>query len=173
MRKVKLRRVEAKRLYIGIDNGVTGGITALDQHGKVIPHKAMPVKNCLSYTKKKQWVNRVDVPELTLLLSGFALDYDETFCFVERPMINPGRFKATISAVRCLEATEIVLQLTEIPYQFIDSKEWQSKTLPKGIKKEEELKKAAIHVCGRLFPKVKVVNADCLLIAESCRTSRR
>lgn len=156
------------RTFLGIDNGVSGAITIISAEGEVVLHEKMPVVTCLSYTKKKQWINRVDVLKLTKILS----DLQPSFCMIERPMVNPTRFKATISALRCLEATEIVLELCQVPYQFIDSKEWQRVFLPKSCSKGD-LKPAAVAVCKRLFPKVKVVNADSLLIAEYCRRMKR
>jgi hypothetical protein len=71
-----------------------------------------------------------------------------------------------------LEATEIVLEELQIPYQFIDSKEWQKVLLPSGLK-GDQLKKAALDVAKRLFPKQEIVNADSLLIAEYCRRVKK
>lgn len=153
------------KTFIGIDNGVTGGITIIDENGFILLHKKTPVKKHLNYTKKKAFVNRVDPATMQdyLEIAG-----ESTFCMIERPMVNPTRFTATISAIRCLEATETLLELLQIPYQFIDSKEWQKVILPSGLK-GDELKVASESVALRLFPKVKVLNSDCLLIAEYCK----
>jgi hypothetical protein len=154
------------KTFIGIDNGVTGGITIITESCSILSHVKTPVKNCLNYTKKKSFINRIDILRLRneLLLAG-----DDSFCMIERPMVNPGRFKASVSALRCVEATEIILEELQIPYQFLDSKEWQKVLLPSGLKKEE-LKKAADSVAKRLFPKInKIMNADSILIAEYCR----
>lgn len=154
-----------QRTHIGVDNGVTGGVTILSELGTVLLHIKTPVKNHLSYTKKKAFVNRIDFPKLKAELEKAG---EDTFCYIERPLVNPTRFMATVSAIRCLEATEIILEELQIPYQFLDSKEWQKELLPSGLK-GVELKKAADDVAKRLFPKLKVVNSDCLLIAEYCR----
>jgi hypothetical protein len=157
-------------LYIGIDNGVTGGIAILFPGGSILNAKT-PVKRVLNYTKEKQWMNRIVFNELGQLLRGgqSRTTLMNSFCLIERPMVNPERFKATVSALRALEATEIILERSMIPYQFIDSKEWQKALLPKGLKGPDELKKAAKYVAKQLFPNVKIVNADSLLIAEYCR----
>jgi hypothetical protein len=89
-------------------------------------------------------------------------------------MINPGRFKASISAVRCLEAMLIGLELYEIPYQYCDSKQWQKELLPAGIKGPIELKSASADIGTRMFPEHKELiwkhkDADGLLIAEWAR----
>ncbi|MFA5934979.1 MAG: hypothetical protein WC827_03790 [Candidatus Paceibacterota bacterium] len=157
--------LKQEKTMIGVDNGVTGGVTILSESGVVILHIKTPVKNHLSYTKKKAFINRIDFQQLKAELEKAGPD---TFCYIERPLVNPTRFMATVSAVRCLEATEIILEELQIPYQFLDSKEWQKELLPSGLK-GDELKRAADAVAQRLFPKLKVVNSDCLLIAEYCR----
>jgi hypothetical protein len=162
---------EPNRAFIGIDNGVTGAITILSDSGVVLKHIKTPVTNHLNYTKKKAFINRVNFITLRSELANIAVSYD-SFCMIERPMVNPMRWVASVSALRCLEATEILLEILQIPYQFIDSKEWQKALLPSGLKKEE-LKKTADHVAKRLFPKIEIVNSDSLLIAEYCRRTKR
>jgi hypothetical protein len=155
---------ESKKTFIGIDNGVTGAITILSNENDIMLHEKTPVTKCLNYTKKKAFVNRVNFREFKKFLRNAG---NNTFCFIERPMIDPKRWPATVSAIRCLEATMIILEELEIPYQFIDSKEWQKELLPSGLVKDE-LKTAADSVAKRLFPKQKIVNADSILIAEYC-----
>ena len=163
-----MERVKHSRVFIGIDNGVSGAITILSEDGFVHLHIKTPVKNCLNYTKKKAFHNRVDFQKLKRELeTGNA-----PFCMIERPMVNPMRWVASVSALRCLEATEIILEELKIPYQFIDSKEWQKVLLPSGLK-GDQLKKAAKDVAKRLFPALEIVNADSLLIAEYCRRTKR
>jgi hypothetical protein len=163
-----MERTINTKTYIGIDNGVSGGITILSDDGTVLIHVKTPIKNCLNYTKAKAFINRIDFKALTDVLAG----YQNPFCMIERPMVNPGRFKASVSAIRCVEATEILLEALQIPYQFLDSREWQKALLPSGLVKEE-LKRAADSVAHRLFPKLTVVNADSVLIAEYCRRTKK
>lgn len=157
------------RVFMGIDNGVSGGITILNESAGVILHIKTPVKNCLNYTKTKAFFNRVDVLKMR---EAFLYAGSDSFCMIERPLVNPGRFKATISAIRCLEATLILLEERGIPYSYIDSKEWQKALLPSGLK-GDELKRAAEQVCKRWFPKIDIVNADSMLIAEYCRRMKK
>ena len=161
----KIEPDEFKKTFVGIDNGVTGGITILNTDGSVRVHSVTPVKRCMNYTKKKAFIHRVDSSIFRTLLVQAG---GNTFVMIERPMVNPGRFGATISAIRCLEATELILEELQIPYQFVDSKEWQKALLPSGLKKEE-LKFAADSVAHRLYPRLKVVNSDCLLLALYCK----
>ena len=166
----RTKHTQFHRVFIGIDNGVSGAVTILSEDGVVLVHIKTPVKNCLNYTKKKAFHNRVNFQVLKDALnmgSNYA-----SFCMIERPMVNPMRWVASVSAIRCLEATEIILEELQIPYQFIDSKEWQKALLPSGLK-GDQLKKAANDVAKRLFPKQDIVNADSLLIAEHCRREKR
>jgi len=156
---------------IGIDNGVTGSIAILSTTGTLEFHQALPVKSEQSYTKTKQNITRADAPELKAILNDSGLlPHCNNLAVIERPMINPGRFKATLSAMRCLEATLIILEELGIPYRYIDSKEWQKDMLPKGCEKDE-LKSAAVDIARRLFPAAKatLATADSLLIAEYAR----
>ena len=157
------------KTYIGIDNGVSGTISILTEQS--VYHFDTPVKKEQSYTKTKQMISRIDYERLRDDLMGRLIGNSGVFCLLERPMVNPGRFKATASALRALEATLIVLERLNIPFQYIDSKEWQRHLLPKGIEKDE-LKKAALDVARRLFPSVQTKDADSLLIAEYARRMR-
>ena len=156
------------KTYIGIDNGVTGSIGIIYTRQGVSVQRHMPVIKCLNYTKSKQFLNRVNGTALTEFLREYHQPCSNTMAAIERPMVNPGRFKATISAVRCLEAVLIVLELLKIPYMYIDSKEWQRELLPSGLQKDE-LKVASMQVGQRLFPHIDFSSfddADGILIAE-------
>lgn len=162
-----------KKIYIGIDNGVSGSIGYIHK-GIYINVFKTPVRKVLNYTKTKQWLNRIDGGALKKILNMDRSPLIGIFCLIERPMVNPGRFKATVSALRALEATLIVLEDLGIPYQYIDSKEWQKELLPKGLKGPEELKPASVEVACRLFPHLeeqirKHKDGDGILIAEYAR----
>lgn len=168
------------KVYIGIDNGVSGQICLM----KTTPTsthcvlKPTPVKKELSYTKAKNYISRIDVNKLRKIVYDFIQHYcpptmegDTFMCIIERPMVNPGRFRATASGLRALEATLTVIEDIGCPIRYIDSKEWQKEMLPKGLVKEE-LKKASLDIGNRLFPQFESVNhpdRDGLLITEYAR----
>jgi hypothetical protein len=152
--------------YIGIDNGVSGSIGIIHSVGKTQFYHT-PIKKELNYTKVKKWLNRIDINKLFGILDV----QEEAIVYIERPMVNPGRFQATVSALRALEATLITLENCGLAYQYVDSKEWQSSLLPKKLK-GPELKEASLQIGKRLFPQIdfkKFDDADGLLIAEYCR----
>ena len=153
-------------IYIGIDNGVTGSIGIVgEEEYEGFYHT--PVKNELSYTKAKKFIDRIDWYDLKELLGHLHVK----MIALERPMVNPARFTASLSAVRALEATLVVIEELKYPYRYIDSKEWQKEMLPRGLK-ENELKKASLDIGRRLFPQYAdqfKKDADGLLIAEYLR----
>lgn len=160
-----------KKLFVGIDNGVSGTIGVVGE--KTMFFKT-PVRSVLKYTKKKANVTRIDHKKLFDVLSEITNEYleDDIIIKLERPMVNPKRFTATSSALRAWEATLIVVELLGLPYDYIDSKEWQKEMLPSGIKGAPELKRASRDVGDRLFPSFKELNhedRDGILIAEYLR----
>lgn len=158
------------KTYVGIDNGVSGSIGIIASNKPYL--FPMPTKSQQSYTKARQLITRVDFPRLvTILQSAYK---ENMLVLIERPMVNPGRFKATGSALRCLESVLIALEMLVLPYQYVDSKEWQREILPKGTAKEE-LKVASLDIGRRLFPNVEwkgFKDADSLLMAEWARRKK-
>jgi hypothetical protein len=165
-----------KKIWIGIDNGVSGSIGFV---GDIESEFFLtPIKNEMSFQKsKKSKINRIDFKILFDKLKEIKDLECSVHAFIERPMINPTRFQASISAARSLESTLIILELLEIPYEYIDSKQWQKVLLPAGIKGSEEQKKASKDIGIRLFPEHKTLiekhkDADGILIAEWARRAQ-
>ncbi len=150
-------------IYIGIDNGSSGTIAILSD--KLIHFGKVPTKKEFSYTKKKQRVTRIDTNRLKSLVLS-KVDDSEVKVIIERPLVNPGRFKATISGIRALEAVLIVVEELGYPVSYIDSKEWQKILLPGS--KGKQLKTHSLLVGNELFPEIKHFkhpDRDGLLIA--------
>jgi hypothetical protein len=150
---------------IGLDNGVSSNGIALLGPDNLIKYEKLPIRKEINYQKAEQGITRIDVPGLRLLLTNWNLPKNETVVVMERPMVNPTRFKASISAVRCLEAELIVIEEFGFSNIFVDSKNWQSVLLP-GIEGSEELKKASLELGKKMFPQFKLKrDSDPLLIA--------
>ena len=70
-------------------------------------------------------------------------------------MINPKRWKASLSASRSDEAETIALEAAGVPFIYVDSKTWQHGTLPssgtKGVT-SSTLKAESMAEGLRLFP---------------------
>ena len=158
---------------IGVDNGVSGSIAILEEGKQALyySHK-LYTKSELSYTKTKQNITRIDFNKLKEILSQ-ASTTDKVY--VERPLVNPIRFRTTMSAMRSLEATLIMLEQLGLPFSYVDSKIWQKAMLPVGVKGSAELKKAGKDVSKRLFPYISFKadeDADSLLMAEYFRRNK-
>ena len=183
-------------IYIGIDNGVTGSIALImegDSDSLEVKYFPTPVKKALNYTKTQAFLTRVDSVKLDQIWQRLLPNDDDAvkenvFCLIERPMINPMRWVASMSAMRALEATLVLLEQWCIPYEYVDSKEWQSVLLPKvtpvnpklSAKQKKKAKQAqhdALKAMSllkgkQLFPLLNLggfQDADGLLIAEYCR----
>ena len=160
-------------IYCGIDNGGTGTIGIINED-KVF-FVLTPCKKVLDYQKKAKHITRIDYPALYELLEDYP-SLGIKF-FIERPIKNPGLFEASASGLRAFEATLICLEQLGYSYSVVDSKQWQKKMLPEGIKGSAELKKASVDVGCRLFPQFAEVirkhkDADGLLIAEWARREK-
>lgn len=153
-----------REIYIGIDNGVSGSIGILGA-AEGARFFRTPIHKERSYTKDEKHISRLDVPAFRKMVAGFPKD---TLVLLERPMVNPQRFAASMSAMRAMEATLIVLEENDYFLRYVDSKEWQSALLPK-IVGSDELKAASLAKGGELYPALKTKfksDADSLLIAH-------
>lgn len=161
------------RFFIGIDNGVSGSMAIIGT-GPTVPTAVyavtMPTITQQNYTKKKSNITRIDGKKLFYMLDRSIPKGSEVHILIERPMVNPTRFQATMSAIRALEAVIIVIETLGFSYSYIDSKEWQKQLLPSGTK-GDDLKSASLYIAERLYPGKNPVNhkdADGILIAHYC-----
>jgi hypothetical protein len=162
-----VRPVRTGRTYIGIDNGTSGSVGIIGPEGTKF--FSMPIFTELSYTKEKKNITRIN----TEILKSNIMFLTNPIVLFERPMVNPGRFAATLSAMRALEATLIIIEQLGYARMYVDSKEWQSVMLPNGLK-GEQLKVASKDIGKRLFPQFATAykkDADSILIAEWARRS--
>jgi hypothetical protein len=163
-------------IIIGIDNGTTGTIGIL--YPPSIPalpiFSKIPSKSEQSYTKTKKNITRIDVNSLRTIFtcvlgSSVELSTPSVHVVMERPLVNPKMFAASMSAMRALEAVLTTVESFGFSYRYIDSKEWQKALLPAGTV-GPNLKKASANRGKREFPQFakeidKHGDADGLLIA--------
>lgn len=159
-----------EQFYIGIDNGVSGGISVIDKNCQVRLCEKIPIVKKLYFTKAKKYFNHIDFIKLKEMIEMWS----PAFCYIERPMVNRKFFNTALSAIMAYEITTLALEQTRIGFDTIDSKLWQRYLLPAKLK-GAELKKASMQTAKRLFPKVDIKTdgqADSLLIAEFLRRTR-
>ena len=165
------------KTFIGIDNGVSGAIGIVFEPSGEALWYPMPTKRVRDYTKKKQFLRRVDTNKLTSIVEKIInidanLGGREIVVIIERPLDTPKRYKASKSAMRCFEATLIVLESFSLIPIIIDSREWQKVMLP-SIGSGDS-KSLSSEIGEKLFPKIKFkADADALLIAEWARRTCR
>lgn len=162
------------KIYCGVDNGTSGAVGIVSDNSDTYGWFPTPTKIELSYTKAKQNISRIDFPKFLELFKEKILSYNVPVrVFLERPLVNPGQLKTTMSAMRSLEATLIVLEELKIPFSYLDSKSWQKDMLPSGLK-GKELKEASRQIGRRLFPTLDFGKSDCdaILIAEYVRKNK-
>ena len=167
------------KIYCGCDNGTTGTIACVGECGSHFIET--PIIKEQSYTKAKKIISRIDhlsLKQWFLDIMGTAYKPSDIIVAIERPMINPMRFQASVSAARSLESTLIAVEHLGFTRIYVDSRQWQKKLLPQGCK-GKELKKASMDIGCRLYPGGpteqiirKHKDADALLIAEWARREK-
>lgn len=161
-----------------MDNGVSGGFALISPAGTPVVFST-PVFETFGYQKAAKKFNRFDHKAFRNIMFGYFPEGTQKFHFViERPMVMPARFEATVSALRCYEALLVAIEIhfPESSFETIDSRAWQPKMLPSGIK-GPELKKASMQRGLELFPTCadwirKQKDADPLMILEFARRNR-
>ena len=131
-RATQKKIVEGANLIIGMDNGATGTVCAWIPEHSWISFQLTPSKRQQNYQKQTKSIDRVDHQKLKEWISE-AIRVGKkhyksklkTAIVLQRPMVNPQRFDASLNAVRALEATLIVIQQLQLSYIVIDSKLWQ------------------------------------------------
>lgn len=145
------------KTVIFIDNGNTGSMGWYGEAGAGFC--MVPVKTRMSHHVRPHKIKAVDGPALSALISNIIQrtghGKEGVIVCRERPMINPRRWKASLSASRSDEAETIALEAAGVPFIYVDSKTWQHGTLPssgtKGVT-SSTLKAESMAEGLRLFP---------------------
>lgn len=127
--KSKLQNI---KLVIGLDNGATGTICSIIPQMKYLDFIQTPSIVSLDYPKEICYINRVDIDKLKEFINKsikkankFYKQPIKSIVVMQRPMVNPQRFKQSGHALRAFQATIITLEMLGIDYVIIDSKKWQ------------------------------------------------
>lgn len=145
------------KTVIFIDNGNTGSMGWYGEAGSGFC--LVPVKTRMSHHVKPHKIKAVDGAALSCIISDIIQQAghggEGVIVCRERPMINPKRWKASLSASRSDEAETIALEAAGVPFIYVDSKTWQHGTLPssgtKGVT-SSTLKAESMAEGLRLFP---------------------
>lgn len=119
-------------LIIGMDNGSTGTICSWVIKNNKINFLLTPSKRELNYQKQIKYIDRIDhqfminwIKEQIKYAQKLYKNEIKVILILQRPMVNPQRFEASLNAVRAFEAVLIIIEQLNLKYIVIDSKEWQ------------------------------------------------
>lgn len=131
-KKQQKQKLQNINIIFGLDNGSSGTIACIIPKINKIFFQKTPAFETLDYTKQIQYISRINHFQLKkwfekciFFLKNVYKNDIKVIVILQRPMVNPQRFKQSKSALRAYEATLIVLQLLNLDYIVIDSKQWQ------------------------------------------------
>jgi hypothetical protein len=188
---------------IGCDNGTTGKYCVMDINGKILDFQPVPIFNHPGWSKPKKVkkINKEGVQETKIKQTTFNFidivklkdlwskipDITKTICYLERPAVNyqaRWAMQTSLSAFGAWQAVIYVLRSLNIPYEIIDSRQWQTVLIPQALgknnkeyvrkqrelgKRNDLLKKAADELVHKLFPEITKKDCDSICIAECFR----
>jgi hypothetical protein len=129
-------------IYIGIDNGLTGGLVALSDHpGPPIAMRAMP-------TRGKAKGNEVDALEVWAFFARF--DRDKITVIIETPGKHSPGAQALCSMWDSYGAIRGILESRGMRHHRITPQQWQKRMLPGCAK--GDTKPAALAKARQLWP---------------------
>lgn len=131
------------KIYIGIDNGVSGGVIAIDDSGKIIDYLVMPIQ-------KARRRNEVDVRAFVAWLSRVSVNY---IADIKVIIEEPGGSKSASAAASMegsFHALRGALESRRASWERITPKAWQKVMLP-GCK-TGDTKPRALECVRRIWP---------------------
>lgn len=130
-------------IYVGIDNGLNGGIVAINDSQEIIFQLVMP-------TIKVKGKNEFDVKVITDAFK-YLMQKDKLKAVLEQAHVRPISGKrASFTTGFCYGLMQGVLETHQISYEIVSPREWQKEIL-KGMGKDT--KAASILYCQRKWPK--------------------
>jgi len=170
----KKRLLSTSTVFIGIDNGPSGSIGILEYNERGMRTNVYfcetPTYMVQDYTKAKKRISQLDIRKVRTLFKKYR-DGWKVHIAMERPLVNPTRFTATVVGCRVHQSYLDILTWLKLPYPvFTDSKAWQKMFLPKGTV-GTDLKVRSKEFGIRAYPEFTDVfrkhkDADGIFIAE-------
>lgn len=158
-------------LYLGIDNGASGAIAAVDHAGNFYRVDKMPTTDAELLALLQALVAVPPAAQLYAKAHGAAVTVD-VFAMLEHAQAFPkmGRSGA-FNYGRGYGAVQMALHAAGIPFDIAAPSKWQA-VMQCSTKGDKNVSKRRAE---QLFPSVKVTHAiaDALLIAEYCRRLKR
>tara|TARA_R110002153_G_scaffold3000_3_gene14217 strand:- start:794 stop:1294 length:501 start_codon:yes stop_codon:yes gene_type:complete len=133
------------KYFIGIDNGLDGGIVVLGENGEIHMKCVMPV---IKLGKGRA----VNVHNIDAILGGLSI---QTMALLENASKHSPGVLALCSTWYSLGCVETVLKISGTRYDLINPQKWQKEfwtrpKMPKGTK--FDTKAAALNAANKLWP---------------------
>lgn len=145
----------AKMIFLGIDNGLNGGLASYDGNTGQINVTAMPIVTMVGAKGNK---NEYDIPAIRQWIMDLGVPVERAMdpvkmVILERAHAFPGMSaQSTFANGRNVGIMEGLLSALGLPYTIVHSKTWQKKFF-EGIS-HNDTKQASILVAKRTFPTV-------------------
>ena len=138
-------RVEKMTIYIGIDNGLSGGISVIDENQKVLQKHIMP-------TIKIKNKNVFDVQGIINIFRSLKTFTDDIKVMLEHAHVRPISGKrACFTTGFCYGLMQGILEGMNISYEIVNPKVWQKDIFQGTV---SDTKDASILFCQRKWPDV-------------------
>jgi hypothetical protein len=138
----------AHKIYVGIDNGLDGGVALVSDDGKVLLATVTPT---FSNGKKRKLCSHM----LNALMDSFRGGSDEELTVVVETPAGSKSVSAATSMADSFARIETVLIIGGYRRHFITARTWQKEfwTVPKMAKDQKfDTKAAALLAANRLWP---------------------
>jgi hypothetical protein len=166
------------RLFVGIDNGISGACAALDAAGQIVHLAPLPVRTVGRATM-------LDVTEFRDQLTKLTSGYRPHILVEAAQMFSPGK-KALASTWCCYGSLCAIIE--GYTWEPVNPQTWQREMFKGHVREAGAEKKgvknsASVQVAKQLFPGIKLTRteksktpdsglADAILIAVYCRRKR-
>jgi len=133
------------KLFVGVDNGLNGGIVVIDENQKILHKWIMPVIKI----KNK---NEFDIQSIVYIFKEI-IEYDTlTFVCLEHAHVRPISGKrACFTTGFCFGLIQGILEGLNISYEIVNPKVWQKDIFQGTV---SDTKNASIVFCQRKWPDV-------------------
>jgi hypothetical protein len=131
-------------VYLGIDNGLNGGLVVLDDNQNVIRKYVMPII--------KGDKTEFDIVALNKILDEIQLLDENIYVGLEKAHVRPVQgIRAAFTTGFCLGMFQALLTSKGIGYEVINPSVWMKKVF-EGINSDD--KKVSVMYCQRKWPQV-------------------
>lgn len=141
-------------IYLGIDNGVNGGLAACHDGGQIVKITPMPT---IKVVGPKGNRNEYNIPAIIDWLNQFRNNTKMVILEKAQPFPGMGAHQTFVNA-KNFGIMEGLIVALGFPYMIVHPKTWQKKMF-EGMPKQDT-KQASMATAIRLFPATKFIAND-------------